>query len=142
MNCPKYLFQKNGSSTKAKLKKRNRTEVSQNKFQNTHRILETLQDLIPLWPEQIDLSKPDATTNLLKRIRQALKAEHVRAINGHWAYNFARHTQLLRAFNIIDQLPRRAEVFSNSKTQKWKAKRGRRNKSRPLKVKNKNCKTT
>jgi hypothetical protein len=35
---------------------------------------------------------------LLAKLRRALRAERQRGLGGHWAYDLARHAQLLRAY--------------------------------------------
>ena len=57
-----------------------------------------LPKLLPLWPHEIEISSISEHARLLARMRRALRAEHQRGIAGHWAYDLARHAQLLRAY--------------------------------------------
>jgi len=68
-------------------------------------ILDALEKLVPLWPEKYDLSSTKQRANILERIRQALRRERARGLQGHWTYNLARHSQLLKLFQDIKHLP-------------------------------------
>ncbi len=57
-----------------------------------------LQRLLPLWPGEIDDTSLDGLTRLVAKLERALKAERRRGRAGHWAYDLARHTALLRAW--------------------------------------------
>jgi len=57
-----------------------------------------LPKLLPLWPHEIEISSISEHARLLARMRRALRAERQRGIAGHWAYDLARHAQLLRAY--------------------------------------------
>lgn len=57
-----------------------------------------LPRLLPLWPHEIDAGTPAEHARLLARLRRALRQERLRGLAGHWAYDLARHAQLLRAY--------------------------------------------
>lgn len=57
-----------------------------------------LPRLIALWPHEIDAASPAAHARLLAKLRKALRGERQRGLAGHWAYDLARHAQLLRAY--------------------------------------------
>jgi hypothetical protein len=57
-----------------------------------------LPKLVPLWPREIDVLSPADHARLLAKLRRALRAERQRGLGGHWAYDLARHAQLLRAY--------------------------------------------
>ena len=57
-----------------------------------------LPKLLPLWPHEIEISNISEHARLLARMRRALRIERQRGIAGHWAYDLARHAQLLRAY--------------------------------------------
>ncbi len=53
---------------------------------------------LPLWPHEIQVLNAGEHARLLARMRRALRLERQRGIAGHWAYDLARHAQLLRAY--------------------------------------------
>ena len=57
-----------------------------------------LARLLPLWPHELN----DMTTNGRERrvglLRKALRAERRRGLAGHWTYDLARHSALLRCY--------------------------------------------
>jgi hypothetical protein len=57
-----------------------------------------LHRLLPLWPSETEIRTPGDHARLLARLRTALRAERRRGLNGHFAYDLARHAQLLRAY--------------------------------------------
>jgi hypothetical protein len=57
-----------------------------------------LPRLLPLWPHEIEASSLGEHARLLARMRRALRLERQRGRAGHWAYDLARHAQLLRAY--------------------------------------------
>lgn len=57
-----------------------------------------LPRLIPLWPSELEINSDGDHQRLLARLRRALRVERRRGLAGHWAYDLARHTQLLRAY--------------------------------------------
>ena len=57
-----------------------------------------LPRLLPLWPHEIEASSLGEHARLLARMRRALRIERQRGRGGHWAYDLARHAQLLRAY--------------------------------------------
>ena len=59
-----------------------------------------LPRLLPLSAEEIATPTAEAQTRLVALLRRALRAERVRAREGHWTYDPARHAALLRAFRI------------------------------------------
>jgi hypothetical protein len=57
-----------------------------------------LPKLLPLWPHEMVVAGAGDHARLLARMRRALRIERQRGIAGHWAYDLARHAQLLRAY--------------------------------------------
>jgi hypothetical protein len=57
-----------------------------------------LPKLVPLWPSEIEALSRAEHARLLAKLRRALRAERQRGLGGHWAYDLARHAQLLRAY--------------------------------------------
>lgn len=57
-----------------------------------------LPRLLPLWPHEVQPANLSEHARLLARMRRALRLERQRGIAGHWAYDLARHVQLLRAY--------------------------------------------
>jgi hypothetical protein len=57
-----------------------------------------LPKLVPLWPSEIKALGRADHARLLAKLRRALRAERQRGLGGHWAYDLARHAQLLRAY--------------------------------------------
>ena len=57
-----------------------------------------LPRLLPLWPHEMVVADAGDHARLLARMRRALRIERQRGIAGHWAYDLARHAQLLRAY--------------------------------------------
>ncbi len=70
-----------------------------------------LPKLLPLWPHEIEVASVSEHARLLARMRRALRIERQRGIAGHWAYDLARHAQLLRAYRAeaADYLQRSGE---------------------------------
>jgi hypothetical protein len=57
-----------------------------------------LPKLLPLWPHEMVVAGAGDHARLLARMRRALRIERQRGIAGHWAYDLARHAQLLSAY--------------------------------------------
>ena len=57
-----------------------------------------LPRLIALWPRELEDPSPEGTLRILAKLRQALRAERVRAHSGHWSYDLNRHLGLLSAY--------------------------------------------
>ena len=57
-----------------------------------------LPRLLPLWPHEIEAASLGEHARLLARMRRVLRIERQRGRGGHWAYDLARHAQLLRAY--------------------------------------------
>lgn len=57
-----------------------------------------LPRLIPLWPSELQITTNGDHLRLLARLRRALRIERQRGRAGHFAYDIARHAQLLRAY--------------------------------------------
>lgn len=69
-----------------------------------------LPRLVALWPCEIrDLSLA-GRRRLLQLLRAALRAERTRGLAGHWTYDLARHSQLLRAYRLEAAALERAEA--------------------------------
>jgi hypothetical protein len=57
-----------------------------------------LPKLLPLWPHEIEALSGADHARLLAKLRRALRSERQLGLGGHWAYDLARHVQLLRAY--------------------------------------------
>lgn len=57
-----------------------------------------LPRLLPLWSREITSMNAADHALLLARLRKALRAERQRGLGGHWTYDLARQTLLLRAY--------------------------------------------
>lgn len=57
-----------------------------------------LPKLIALWPRELGDGSPAGREKILAKLREALRAERMRGRAGHWAYDLARHAQLLAAY--------------------------------------------
>jgi hypothetical protein len=57
-----------------------------------------LPALIALWPQELADESADGALRVLAKLRQALRAERVRARGGHWSYDLNRHLALLSAY--------------------------------------------
>jgi len=53
---------------------------------------------LALWPHEIEDESGSARERVLAQLRQALRAERRRGLAGHWAYDLARHVELLRVY--------------------------------------------
>ena len=59
-----------------------------------------LPRILPLWPGELADDSPPGRRLILARLRRALRAERRRGIAGHWAYDLARHVELLRVYRL------------------------------------------
>jgi hypothetical protein len=57
-----------------------------------------LSRVLALWPQEIDDLSVEGRCNILSRLKRALRAERRRGIAGHWAYDLARHVELLHVY--------------------------------------------
>jgi hypothetical protein len=57
--------------------------------------------LVPLWPAELGAERKEDRLRLLSRLRRALKDERRRGLAGHWAYDLARHAQLVEAYRAV-----------------------------------------
>ncbi len=57
-----------------------------------------LPRLVALWPHELEDQSPEGALRVLAKLRQALRAERVRARGGHWSYDLNRHLGLLSAY--------------------------------------------
>lgn len=65
------------------------------------RVYDRAQDLpklLPIWPWEVRTVNRAGHLRLLATLRIALRAERQRGLAGHWAYDLARHAQLVRAY--------------------------------------------
>lgn len=54
--------------------------------------------LLPLWPDETADLSIQGRRRIVSLLRRALRAERRRGIEGHWAYDLARHAALLRIY--------------------------------------------
>ena len=64
---------------------------------SSRRLIE-LPRLLPIWADALADPSLGSRLRLLALVRRALRIERARSAAGHWAYDVARHTQLLRAY--------------------------------------------
>ncbi len=57
-----------------------------------------LPGLLPLWPHELAIKTKKDHENIIRRLRQALRAERKWGICGHWSYNLTRHDNLAHAY--------------------------------------------
>ncbi len=57
-----------------------------------------LPRLLPMWPKDLADLSVAGRERVIATLRRALKAERQRGLAGHWAYDLARHAQLLAAY--------------------------------------------
>jgi len=68
-----------------------------------------LPRLLPLWPEVLADQSIAGRTALVARLRNLLRRERVRGVNGEWSYDLARHRQLVVAFRAETAALRRVQ---------------------------------
>jgi hypothetical protein len=66
-----------------------------------------LPRLLALWPHEIDDCSPTGRAHLISVLQRALRRERQRGLDGHWAYDLARHRALLAAALAEHAEPRR-----------------------------------
>ena len=54
--------------------------------------------MLPLWPSEIADHSLQGRDRIIQRMRRALRQERCRGLAGHWTYDLARHSALLRAY--------------------------------------------
>ncbi len=59
-----------------------------------------LPRVLPLWPHELDDETPEGRSNIVGKLRRALRAERRRGVAGHWTYDLARHVELLRLYRL------------------------------------------
>ena len=57
-----------------------------------------LPKLIALWPHEVAATAAADQTRLVAKLKRALREERLRGTSGHWSYDLARHSQLLKAY--------------------------------------------
>ena len=57
-----------------------------------------LPRLLPVWPDEIADTSDAGRLRLLIKLQSQLRRERQRGLAGHWAYDLARHRQLLIAY--------------------------------------------
>lgn len=56
-----------------------------------------LPRLIAVWPDEIANQSPAGAIKLIRKLRNALRAERQRGRAGHWSYDLGRHMGLAKA---------------------------------------------
>jgi hypothetical protein len=59
-----------------------------------------LPRVLPLWPHEIADESPAGRQLVIAKLARALRAERCRGIAGHWTYDLARHSALLRIYRL------------------------------------------
>lgn len=72
-----------------------------------------LARLVPLWPWEVEAASEAGRLRLLSRLRRALRDERRRGLAGHWAYDLARHRQLLDAYREIAAASAQSRVIKS-----------------------------
>lgn len=68
-----------------------------------------LARVLPLWPHELADESLAGRRSILARLERALRAERRRGVAGHWAYDLARHIELLRVYRHEQALLAEAE---------------------------------
>lgn len=72
-----------------------------------------LPKLVGLWPHEIADTTLKGRARLIAKLKAALRAERLRGLSGHWAYDLARHYQLLAAYKY--EVAALAEISNGKK---------------------------
>ena len=56
-----------------------------------------LARLLPLWPEQLADTSVAGRQRVVQALQRAIRSERQRGVGGHWAYDLARHANLMWA---------------------------------------------
>lgn len=67
-------------------------------FENDARRRRELGHFLPLWPDELADLTVAGRDRIIRLLRKALREERRRGIQGHWAYDLARHAALLRIY--------------------------------------------
>lgn len=59
-----------------------------------------LPRVLPLWPHEIADESLVGRQLIIAKLARALRAERCRGIAGHWTYDLARHSALLRIYRL------------------------------------------
>jgi hypothetical protein len=79
-----------------------------------------LPALVALWPHELADESPDGALRVLAKLRQALRAERVRARAGHWSYDLNRHLALLSAYRgELARLGRSQSLAQPKRARRW-----------------------
>src|SRR5262245_61936512 len=79
------------------------TRASHKPARTTDRLYDRRTELpriLPLWPQELDDTSPQARRVIVSKLRCALRAERRRGVAGHWTYDLARHVELLRVYQL------------------------------------------
>ena len=57
-----------------------------------------LARLLPLWPHELEDMTVVGREKRITLLRKSLRAERRRGLAGHWTYDLARHSALLRCY--------------------------------------------
>jgi hypothetical protein len=55
---------------------------------------------LPLWPHEIADDSVCGRKKIVAKLARALRAERRRGLAGHWTYDLARHSELLRVYRL------------------------------------------
>ena len=59
-----------------------------------------LPRVLPLWPHEIADDSVCGREKIVAKLARALRAERRRGLAGHWTYDLARHSELLRVYRL------------------------------------------
>ncbi len=59
-----------------------------------------LSRILPLWPHEIADDSVCGRERIVAKLARALRAERRRGLAGHWTYDLARHSELLRVYRL------------------------------------------
>ena len=57
-----------------------------------------LARVLPLWPDELADTSVTGHLRVIGKLHRALRAERRRGISGHWTYDLARHSELVRLY--------------------------------------------
>jgi len=77
----------------------------------------SLSRLVALWPAEIEDLSIASRERLIAKLERALRSERRRGRAGHWTYDLARHTQLVRAYRAEQEALKAAKRAARSQGQ-------------------------
>ena len=72
-----------------------------------------LARLLPLWPHELDDMTTAGRDKRIALLRKSLRAERRRGLAGHWTYDLARHSALLRCYKREVELAQASGIIQS-----------------------------